>query len=203
MDFTALQTAFFRRGNGDFDDAGAGLTEAKRFLNQSYLEICEVERWPFLRTTATGTAPLAVADLGAIESVRNTAENSVQLAWRDPRDLTLSYSDLTTAGSPRYWYIDNGTVRVWPVGGTLSVIYYKVPAELSAGGDTPVVPSRFQEIIVVGADARAKRARSNFEAAQALQDEFDRVLDVMRVSLLDQQDDGNDLILVTAGADDW
>lgn len=203
MDFSALQTAFFRRGMEDHNDAGAGLAEAKRWLNAAYLEICTYERWPFLRTTASGASPLTISDLGVIESVADTGQNSITLGWRDRRDLAGAYSDLTTAGSPRWFYIDNGVVRTWPVGGTLSVVYYKVPAELSASGDTPVIPARFHEAIVVGASKKAHMAKQNYEAAGNEQAEFDRVLEVMRQSLLDQQDVSSDLIAVTAGSEDW
>lgn len=203
MTFSELQTAVFRRGFEDENDGGAGVTEVKRWLNAAYKEVARAERWPFLAATATGAAPLTISDLGAVESVRDTGQNSVQLAWRDRRSLTHDYSDLTTTGSPRYWYIDNGVIRTWPVGGTLSVLYYKAPADLSASGDTPLIPTDYQEIIVTGAVKKAHMARQNYEAAGAEQAEYDRMLDEMRSDLLDQQDDGSDLIQVLAGSDDW
>lgn len=203
MQFSELQTAVFRRGFEDLNDGSAGVTDVKRWLNNTYQEICDTERWPFLRATATGAAPLTITDLGTVESVADTGQNSISLAWRDRRDLAGAYSDLTTTGSPRWFYIDNGVVRTWPVGGTLSVVYYKVPAELSANGDTPLIPTRFHWAIVTGAVKKAHMSRSNYEAAGAEQAEYDRVLDLMRQSLLDQQDASSDLIAVTAGSEDW
>lgn len=203
MTFSELRTALFRRGFEDLNDAGAGLVEAKRHVNAAYGEVCSEERWPFLLTTATGAAPLTITDIGSVESVRDTGQNSVRLAWRDRRDLTSSYGDLTTTGSPRWFYIENGVIRTWPVGGTLSVLYYKTPAELSADGDTPLVPSRFQDVIVVGAARKAHAARSNYEAAANEQAEYDRLLNLMRSDLLDQQDDSSDTISVVAGSQDW
>lgn len=127
----------------------------------------------------------------------------MRLAWRDRRDLVTAYADLTTTGSPRWFYLDNNVVRTWPVGGTLSVLYWKAPADLSANGDTPVIPADHQEIILVGAARIAHRSRSNYEAAANEQAEYERLLNLMRADLLDQQDDSSDLISVSSGSEDW
>lgn len=203
MDFAELQTEVYARGLDYLNQDAAGQVRVKRWINQAYLELCGLERWPFLAATETGAAPLTISDLGTVESVRNSSENSVALAWRDRRDLTTSYSDLTTTGSPRWFYIDNGVIRTWPVGGSLTVLYWKVPAELEDDDDEPAIPARFQDLIVDGAVIRAYKDSDNFDFVQNLRAEWERGVETMRQALLDQQDDSSSLIQVRAGSEDW
>lgn len=203
MNFETLQDEFYARGFDYLDQTAAGQARAKRWLNQAHQELCEIERWPFLKTTASGAAPLTIADLGAVESVRDTAQSSASLEWKDLRGLAGSYGDLTTTGSPRWFYIDENVIRTYPVGGTLTVTYWQVPADMSADADLPVVPTRFHDLIVDMAVLRAYKDADNFVAAGALGQMVDQALDRMRLSLLGQQHTGHDTIAIHAGSGDW
>lgn len=181
--FLQLQTEFFARGYDYLNDAGAGLTRAKAWLNQSYLELCEEEPWPFLMATTTGAAPLAIADLGRILSVLDTANASNPLIEMDEDELMDNFPPITTTGVPYLFYVDDLTVRTYPVGGTLSVRYWKVPALLSANGDIAVVPDRFANLIVDGAIRRAAIDNDNPAGVAMVEEERQRGLDLMRRSL--------------------
>lgn len=198
MNFGELRTEFLARG---FDYLST--TRADRYINQAYGELCEMERWPFLEKTTTGAAPLTISDLGAVASVLD-ADRNAKLNYIDRRTLFDIYKDLSTTGEPRWYYIEDGkTLKTYPVGGTLNVRYWIVPAELSGDTDAPVVPTRFHNLIVDLAVRRAYIDSDNFEAAQALQAEADRGMTVMAQSLLAQQHGGQDFIVDVDNAMDW
>jgi hypothetical protein len=181
--FLELQTEFYARGYDYMNDAGTQATRAKAWLNQSYLELCEEELWPFLLTTATGAAPLTIADIRTLYTVVDTAASNV-LAPAQEDELIDTYTTLTTTGTPLWFYVADTVVKTYPVGGTLSARYWKVPAELSANGDVAVVPQRFCNLIVDGAVRRAGNDNDDTAGAQRAEDERQRGIDVMRRSLL-------------------
>lgn len=200
--FLQLQTEFFARGFDYLNDAGTGLTRAKAWINQAYLELCEEEAWPFLLTTATGAAPLAVADIGRVLSVLDTANASNPLYEMDEDELMDNFQPITTTGVPTFFYVDDTTIRTYPVGGTLSVRYWKVPALLSANGDIAVVPDRFMNLIVDGAVRRAQNDEDNRDGALLAEEERQRGLDLMRRSLF-FRDGTRQYQRITFASGDW
>ncbi len=179
--FLTLRTDFFGRGFDHYRTPADSLAQANRWINQAYLKLCEEALWPFLLATATGSAPLAVADLRAIRTVK-TAGVTRPLDPIDEDELADGY-DLTTTGTPTWFYVDNLTVRTYPVGGTLTVRYWKVPAVLAADGDTALIPDRFCDAIVDRAVMAAAREDAP-EAAAAARASYDDTVDLMRRSLL-------------------
>jgi hypothetical protein len=105
-------------------------TRLGNFINQGRAELDQMFLWPYRLASASGASPLTITDLGTIEEVANSAvTGSPVLAYADRRSLRDSYGDITTTGTPGYFYIDNGVVRTYPVGGTLAVRYYKRPPD--------------------------------------------------------------------------
>lgn len=179
--FLQLQTELYARGFDYLNDGGAGQTRAKTWTNQAYLELCEEDTWPFLLTTASGAAPLAIADLASILRVTDTVQQ--QPLDPLPEGVVIDeFTPVTTAGPPIWFYLDDTTVRTYPVGGTLSVRYYKVPALLVANGDIAVVPDRFANLIVDGAVRRAHNDNDSASEAKQAEDERQRGLALMRQS---------------------
>lgn len=197
MNFSTLKTELADRGFNHLSDTRRG-----QFINWAYAELNGIERWPYLVATASGAAPLTINDLGEIDTVTDTANGSVSLAPADRFNLVNEYRDLTTTGTPSSYFIDNGVVRTYPVGGTLSVRYFKVAADLT-GTDTPLAPSRFHEIIVDLAARRAYQDSDNFEAAQAIQAEADRKIALMTDQLLGQNMNGDGFQQITYSSLDW
>lgn len=177
-----------------------GPARATRWVNQAYQEICDLEDWPFLETTATGTAPLTVADLGEVESVLD-ATSKTKLEQADWRSLTDTYADLTITGAAVFFYITAGSViNVFPANTTvtLSVRYYKNPADLANALDTPVVPAAFHDVILLGAFRRAYLEDGAGADYQMVAAEFDRRVNVMRTALLVDPE----AQVITAGSQD-
>lgn len=186
MNFTALQTEFFARGFDYLNADTAGQTRAKQWLNDSYHEICALDDWPFLENDQSGAAPLTITDLRTVLSVLETV-TSRELPWVDRRRLADVYGTVSTSGTPQYYYVDaSNIVKTFPTGGTLSVRYIKTPTDLSAGADTPVVPTRFHTLIVDGAVRRGYVDMSQFAEAEAVEAERQRGLMVMRATLMGQ-----------------
>jgi hypothetical protein len=199
--FLELQTEFYARGYDYLNDGGTGATRAKAWLNQAYLELCEEDLWPFLLTTSTGAAPLTIADVRTIYTVVDTAANNV-LAPAQEDELIDTYTTLTTTGTPLWFYMSDTSVKVYPVGGTLSVRYWKVPAELSANNDVAVVPPRFCNLVVDGAVRRSCNDNDDANGARQTEDERQRGLDLMRRSLL-MRDGLRHYMRVTGASEDW
>ena len=158
-----------------------------QYVNDAYLlDICESESWPFLHASEEGTAPLTIADLRSVEAVLNATQNQ-KLTPLDPREITESYdTDLTTTGTPNFYYIDSQTtISVYPANtsDTLLVRYWKAPEALS-GSESPVLPSRFHSLIVDYAVARAYEDSDDYELAQNARENADGRLAKMRESLL-------------------
>lgn len=204
MTFREMLTEFYARGFNYLEDGGAGEVRAKRWINQSYMEILEMEDWPFLQTSVQSAAPLIISDLGTIESVTNvTAARNI--GFIDRRTLAERYPSLDTAGSSNYAYITEGTtLRTYPVGSdTLLVRYLRLAGELSQDTDQPEIPSRYQYAIIDYACARAYMDSDNPEMAQIVRRDGDAVVQMMRERLLVQQHQDADLIVTYGYSSDY
>lgn len=183
LTFLELKTELERRG---FDYLNS--TELGYFVNRAYFDICDADSWPFTEATTTGAAPKTISDLNKVEYVLDST-NLVKLSPLDRRILTDYTTDLTTTGTPTWYYLTSGTtVNVYPANTSisLSVRYWKVPTILSADGDTPLVPNRFRMTIVTGAIVWAYRDNDESEMARAAQEDFQGEIEQMRDALLNQ-----------------
>jgi len=131
---------------------------AKRWVNQAYQELCGLEKWPFLRTSTTGTSPVTLTDYSRILFVRDTTTN-FKLVEIDEDTLTDLQPNLTTTGTAGWYYVSyasgSPTVNAFPVTtNTLQVVYYKNPAPLVSDSDVLVVPDQWIDIVVLGAARR-------------------------------------------------
>lgn len=170
MAFTlsTLQTEFQARGFSDMTVA-ADLTRITRWLNDAMHAIDELYDWPYLQTTASGAAPLTVADLRKVERVIDTTNDQtlVQVARGEAADWD---GDLTTTGTwPQAFYVTGGTsVAVYPTAVVqLSVLYWKFGPDLASGADAPLMPDRFRYAIVDYAVAYGCMDRGDAVGAQA------------------------------------
>lgn len=177
LDFQGLYTELYARGFDYLNDGGAGVTRAKRWINDAAHQIDDLEPWLYLQASATGPAPLTIADLGRVESVVDVANLNV-LTYVDRRDVTDYVADITTTGSPSMYFVTGGTVvTTYPLSSrTLTVRYSKVAADMSATTDTPAMPDRFRMAIVEYAVAQAYRDVSNWDGAAQAQAAGDAIV---------------------------
>lgn len=203
MTFGVLQSEVFGRGVNYLNDGGAGVSRVKRWINVAYQELCDAEDWPFLQALATGSAPLTIANLGVVESV--TRDNGVKLYPADRRQLTEDYNGLAdTGGTAVSYYVAPGpSIVVYPAETiTISVRYWKVAGDLVVDADTPVVPARFHELIVLGALRRAFLEESDAGDYGAVDAEWQRGVQSMRERVLLWHRDGNTQQLSISGHGD-
>ena len=156
--FSDVQTEFYDSGF-DYILDNSQTDRAKRWINQSYQELCGLEKWPFLRVSTTGTSPVSISAYNRIGYVRDTTTN-VKLLEIDEDTLTEDNPDLTVTGCASWYYTsyDAGvpTINVFPVTtNTLQIVYYQNPTPLDADADVLVVPDQFIDIVVLGAMRRA------------------------------------------------
>lgn len=202
MNFGELYAELAARG---FDHLST--TRRKQIVNDATQELDELNRWPYREASEVGTSPLSVTDLGRIEQVTNETQNSVLLP-RTYQWLSEFFQDLTTNGTPVYYYV------AWPVGSpvvatyptssdTIGVQHWRIAPTLSGDADTPLAPSRFHSIILLIAQRMAESERGNLNAAAGLQGEIDRQVARMERALLGgQQNQGPQDYIRTAYADD-
>jgi hypothetical protein len=156
--FATVQQELYASGFNYLSD-NSQTDRAKRWINQSYQELCSQALWPFLKTSTTGTSPISLPTLNRIIYVRDTSLN-VKLVEADYDLLTDRQPDLTTTGTAAWYYIDYSSgspaVTAFPVTtNTLQVVYIQNPAELSGDADVLIVPNQFVDIVVLGAMRRA------------------------------------------------
>jgi hypothetical protein len=181
--FDELKTELYARGFSYLNEDAAGQLRAARWINQGYQDLLEEADWPFATATVTDAPPVTITDLRDVLAVtgRNGALEQSTLA-----DLDDAF-DLTQTGTAAWWYQDGTQIKTYPVdGSSLTIAYLKIPADLSASGDVPIVPARYHQLIVDFAVIRALRDRSNFAEADALWQALQVDLARMRSALLGQ-----------------
>lgn len=168
-------------------------TRATRLINRAYHRICEGDDWVWLRTSTTGSAPITVSDLRTVLSVVDTTTQAV-LTHLDERQIIDNVDPiLTDTGTPEYYYRTSDTVlSVYPANtsDTLKVTYIKVPTDLSADGDTPVVPTRYHLAIIDAAQCDALKDYGKYDEARACEANFQSLLNEMRLTYLFDHHDG-------------
>ena len=140
-------------------------------LNRARNDFEDYWEWPWLRATATGPAPLDLADLKYVKRV--TGPDGVGI-WELRGPVGPAVAILPGAG--RYWYLldaADGTehVAVCLLGdpGTITVDYIRQSPELDTDADTPLIPVRYHAVWIDWAVIQAYKDSDNFTAAGALQ----------------------------------
>jgi hypothetical protein len=166
MDLTAALAELASRGADHVSSA-----RRTTFLNDAKNEFESVWPWPWLETTATGAAPLTVSDLRAVLYVVDSTNRRV-LRGASAQDIVLQVDPtITTTGTPECWWLDGTTtLKVYPANTSvsLSVRYIKYSAELSAGADTPLIPTRLHNLWIDLAVIRVYQDSDELQAATAL-----------------------------------
>ena len=186
--FSTVLDEFYDSGFDYIRDDGKE-ARAKRWVNQSYQELCGLEKWPFLYTTITGPAPKALPNLGQILSVVDTVEDS-RLVETDESFLADIDPELTETAQSSFYYLtmvsEVPTLNVWPVStNNLSIHYFQSPNELSADADELIVPNQFIDVVVLGAVRRGMMDGTDTQAqVQLVSQELQGRIDSMRKSIL-------------------
>ena len=198
MEFDQIKAEVYSYGGDYLDDGDEGSARVGRWVNQAYRELCDLAAWPFLRTVASGAAPLTVADLGF--PIISVMQGTIRLEQTEEHVLTERVENLARTGSPLFFYVTGGTVlNVYPVNtGSITVTYLKRVAALANVNDEPIVPSAYHDIIVLGAVRRLLVDDHSPDAAAVAAEYAERV-SVMRQALLQAPTRQQ----IVTGAGDW
>jgi hypothetical protein len=162
----------------------------QRWINLAYRRICDREAWPFLETELTGqTAPVTIADVRAVLFVIDTT-NENPVVWEDLRTLRERDPNLDDTGDPECWYLDGDELKIWPLSSnSLTVRYLKTPSDLTSA-DGPLIPDRYQYVLVDSAVAQAYADSDNYgrynAASQLAEMEIQEMKEALFVPNYDQ-----------------
>jgi hypothetical protein len=180
VDFSELKVELYARGTDYLSEDGEGVVRAERWLNQAYREICGLHAWPFLEDFAQGAAPLSIPTLRRIRYVRLTDQPWYHLNFSTEEELIEDGNDLTTAGTPEYYYVTAGNiVRVQPAGAVSIDVGFIKRVQPMTGTDVPIFDEEYHDLIVDRAMIKAYNDSDNFEAATALREEFNSEVQAM------------------------
>lgn len=184
--FEALLTEFYARGFDYLNQDDSGRLRAQRWINQSYLALCEEEDWPFLRATAYGTAPMEISDLSEVKEVMDL---TTDLQLMQFRELELTRAQREDEGEPCHYYVDDLTVGISPPNPEhdLAVRYRRTPEPLEEEGHVCLIPNRFVDMVIDGAAIKGLKDSDNWESVIAAQQAYDHQLAGMRKALLHRQ----------------
>ncbi len=195
----------------EFNSAIGFQAAVKNFVNHAINDITQEEdnRWEFLATDTTqvlltdGTfrysAPAASAfiDFKSFYIGRDVALTNpdatkiTEMPYARFRDtIFVRNFNLVTAdfGKPDFvirnndndYFIDIPAAEAY----TLNFTYFTNPTALSASTDAPIIPERFEYVIVDGALIYANRFRDNIEGEQLATERFTKGINEMRRQLI-------------------
>lgn len=197
-----LMKEVYAQGFDDFEGVAEAETRLKKWINIAYQEVCLFKDWPFLESEYEGTLPTSITNLGKVLDVISV-NNRYNLRPADRRELIRWDPVLEGTGNiaERWFKEGNGTIVVYPksTSETFRVRFTVVPTELSASSDKPIVPTRFQYLIVDGAIMRAYRTRDAYSAASLVQERWNTGVEQMTKQLTNVNHDMSLKVMRTGG----
>lgn len=192
----------------------------KNWINLGYHDFVLRELWPFRETVDTiafvqGTQEYTLSsefsdiDQQNIISVAIQGTNLRKLSYIPFNQLQASQPDLDYEGQsvPTQYYLRAGKIGFWPVPNgtdTVSVTYYKVPTELSADADTPIIPIGYRESLTQYALAMEHDFNTDPDLSQKAMNRYEQIVTLARQNLLSQPiDTGGFTILGPADSTNW
>lgn len=151
---TSLQT------KGWETDTATIQTEA---LNAAYRRVVAYKRWPFMEAEGTVTATVgqgnvslaALTTLLSIDSIRLASGTQYpEVSYRDPETVKAALHADRDNGTPVWWTYYDDQLWLYPrpdLAYTVTVQYILDPPDLSADGDTPIIPAAYHDLLVWGA----------------------------------------------------
>ncbi len=200
MTLAQARTELQARGATYLSDA-----RCNSMLNSAKAELEDFWYWNWLETTTTGTAPLTISDLKQVLYVADTTNRS-ELWYMKAEDIvSQEYYDLAFTGTPEIFYLSSETqLSVWPVQAvSLSVKYLKVSPTLSADGDTPIFPSRYDDIWMDLAMVRVYKDSDDLDRAFALNKDCQQRLGQLIAQYEVKSLSNPRVARIDSGAGDW
>lgn len=177
----------------------------KNWLNLGLYDFVLRELWPFREvtddiTTVAGTQEYTLAseftdiDAANIISVTLQGAQNRKLVYWPFNQLRANQPDFDLTGTsvPERYYVKGGKIGFWPSPAgtyTVTVDYYKVPTEMSADADTPIVPLSYREALVQYALSLEHDFNTDPDLAQKAMNRYEQIVALARQNLLVQPND--------------
>lgn len=158
--------------------------------------------WPFREVTGTlsTVASTQEYDLSTnfstldeqnIISVAIQGASSRKLIYWPYNQLRTPQPDFDQEGTslPERYYIKANQIGFWPVPDavyTVSIDYYKVPTELSADADEPIIPVGYREALTQYALSMEHDFNTDPDLAQKAMNRYEQIVTLARTNLLSQ-----------------
>lgn len=185
MTLGTIRTAVRER----LDDPTFDTAKIDRWTNWVLDDVYTRYQFPFMETTTTldtvdGTQEYAFSSIASdVDKIRSIIDvtNEYTLEYVDPTELDETYQDQSddAENKPQYWTVRDGSVKLYPIPDdayTLKVIYKKVPAKLSVASDSPEIPERYSELIVLGVYQKAHEWNDDYDYASVIERQYEQKL---------------------------
>lgn len=183
MNFTEIVAEVGSRGAEDV------VARTESWVNFAYRKIVNAYEWPFTIEEATGTAgagTVTISDFRRAIVVGDISDGS-EAPGRRLKKITyeeiaedIQAEDITTTGTPEFWWLDGDVIKTFPSGGTVFVRYHKRVAPLS-GVQEPIFDEEYHQLIVDRAMVEVYKDTEEFKAASALlSDYFANLVDMAK-----------------------
>lgn len=198
MNLTALVAAVGNRGFAFPNTATDPTNPIFIELNNAMRYINSAQRWPWCAVRATLTSTVAgtqayvlsgITDYFLMDAVRLTDAqgNNLDLQHLDPEDYASRTWEIVGAGTqtarPYWWTEYAGAISLFPIPDgvyTITIDYFRLPPDLSAGTDVPAIPAAYHNVIVDRAvwalNGRERDWIGRQDAAQAFQLSYSQML---------------------------
>lgn len=174
--------------SGEVSDA-----ELLTYINEGIYDVSMRFDWPWLQANDT-FATVASTRAYALSAL-NDAVSEILFVIRSGDDEPLhpisyaqavaSWGDDYPDGTPKWWFLHEENINLVPVPTaveTIKVFYVALPAELSAGSDSPVWIATFHSVLVDFVESQVWEQQEDFEKAQyAFAKYLDRIDQMKRV----------------------
>lgn len=175
----------------------------EKWIQRAYSNLNARYNWPWTEETKEGKAPLELKDLRYVLSVTDSTQE--RPLWGTQRQWLLeNYPKLNEEGNPVWWFLDNLTLRLFPLStsDTIVVRYVKKLEELKAEKE-PLIPAGWQSLIVDTATIEGYKRNSNIAAASEMKELVDATFREMVADQLQRDWQGNRLIVRTGYVTDY
>jgi hypothetical protein len=167
------------------------------WVQRSYAQLSARYQWPWLEETKETTAPFEIKDLRYVLSVTDTTQE--RPLWGATRQWILErYPKLEENGNAVWWFLDNLTLRLFPLSeDKVAVRYVKKAPKLEAATE-PLIPTEWQYLIIDQARVFALKNNDEFQVANELKASVQADLNEMIADQLRRDWQSNRSIVRTA-----
>lgn len=184
----------------------------KNWINLGYQDFVLRELWSFRETTGTlnliaGTQEYDLStnfsDIDEQNIISVALQGTVErkLPYWPYNQLRASQPDFDSYGTsvPERYYLKGGSIGFWPLPADayeVLIDYFKIPTELSADSDQPIIPVGYRESLLQYALSLEHDFNTDPDLAQKAMNRYEQIVTTARQNLLTQPTDADSFRLM-------